>query len=202
MERIGTVRERSATAGFTIAEVVVVLAVIGLVLGFVLLKTGLTVSLSSTARQLIGAMRDAFTAAAVTQRQHRLNFDLDAGTYWITQVTPEGDAPPLDPTLARPVALRGAIKIQDVGTWSQGKVSTGRAAIAFFPAGYSEPAVVHLVDGSLNATTLLLNPLTGDVKVVDHYLDPPGPQPIPERLRPWFLTGAGAAPARGDVGAS
>lgn len=186
------------------AEVVVVLAVIGLVLGFVLPRTGFTVSLAGTARQLIGAMRDAFTAAAVTQRQHRLNFDLDRGAYWITQVMPEGEIPPLDPSLAKPVTLRGGVKIQDVSTWSQGKVSTGRAVIAFFPAGYSEPAAVHLVDGSLNATTLLLNPLTGHVQVLDRYQDPPGPQPIPERLRPWFLTGlfSGAAPARGNAGAS
>lgn len=184
-------RARLPEAGFTLAEILVVLFIIGLVLGFVLPRTGLTVSLSSVTRQLIGAMRDAFTAAAVTQRLHRLHFDLDQGSYWIAQVTSDGERAPLDPSLAKRVTLAGAVKIQDVHTSTQGKVSAGRIAISFFPTGYSEPALVHLVDGGLNASTLMLNPLTGHVQVMDRYVEAPGPQPIPERLRPWFLMGFG-----------
>lgn len=181
--------------GFTMAEVLVVLFVIGIVLGFVLPKSGLIVNLSSATRQLIGTMRDTFIAASVTQRLHRLHFDLNEGSYWVTQVTPEGERAPQDPALARPIALSGPIKLQDVSTGSQGKVSAGRIAIAFFPAGYSDTAVVHLVDGSLNTATLMLNPLTGHVQVLDHYVEAAGPQPIPERLRPWFLMGFGQPPA-------
>ncbi len=184
-----------ANAGFTLVELIVVLVLVGAILGIVLPKTGLTATLPSTSRQLIGAVRDAFTAASVTQTVHRLNFDLTEGRYWITQVTTEGDRPPTDPFLAKPVTLSSRITLQDVSTWQQGKVTTGRAAIQFFPAGRTEPAAIHLADADQNAMTLLLNPLTGHMQVLDRYVDPPGPEPMPERLRPWFLLGFSASPA-------
>ncbi|MDE3118633.1 MAG: prepilin-type N-terminal cleavage/methylation domain-containing protein [Nitrospirota bacterium] len=181
-------------AGFTLVELMVVLVLAGAILGLVLPKTGLTATLPSTSRQLIGAVRDAFTAASVTQTVHRLNFDLTDGRYWITQVTTEGDQPPTDPLLAKPVTLSSRITLQDVSTWQQGKVSTGRATIQFFPAGRAESAAIHLGDSDQNVMTLLLNPLTGHVQILDRYIDPPGPEPIPERLRPWFLLGFSASP--------
>jgi prepilin-type N-terminal cleavage/methylation domain-containing protein len=193
---------KRAERGFTLTELLVVLVVIGTLLGFVLPKTGVTATRGSTSRQLIGAMRDAFMAASVTQRIHRLNLDLNQGTYWITQVTSDGERPPTDPSLMRTVTLPSRIRLQDVSTGTQGKTSNGRAFIQFFPIGRTEPAVIHLADPDMNVTTLLVNPLTGHVQVVDSYVEAPGPQPIPERLRPWFLLGFGQAsapPAPGGV---
>jgi prepilin-type N-terminal cleavage/methylation domain-containing protein len=173
--------------GFTLIEIVVVLVLLGALLGLALSKTGLNAGLPSTSRQLIGAMRDAVSTASVTQRIHRLNLDLNQGSYWITEVTPDGERPPANPLLAQPVVLPSHITLQDVSTWQQGRVSTGRAFIQFFPTGRAEPAVIHLADADQNVTTLRLNPLTGHVQALDHYVEPPGLEPIPERLRPWFL---------------
>lgn len=190
-ERIPFSREPAAgnvpEGGFTLIEIVVVLVLLGTLLGLALSKTGLNAGLPSTSRQLIGAMRDAVSAASATQRSHRLNLDLNRGSYWITEMTPDGEHPPANPLLARPIVLPSRITIQDVSTWQQGRVSTGLAFIQFFPTGRAEPAVIHLTDADQNVTTLRLNPLTGHVQALDHYVDPSGPEPIPERLRPWFL---------------
>ena len=176
-----------AEIGFTLIEVVVVLVLLGVLLGLALSKTGLNAGLPSTSRQLIGAMRDAVSAASLTQRAHRLNLDLTRGSYWITEMTPDGERQPANPLLSRLVVLPSHVTLQDVSTWQQGRVSTGRAFIQFFPTGRAEPAVIHLADADQNMTTLRLNPLTGHVQALDHYVEAPGPEPIPERLRPWFL---------------
>lgn len=188
--------------GFTLIELLVVLVLLGTLLGLVLPRTVLTAGMGSVSRHLIGAMYDAFGAASATRRIHRLNFDLSQGSYWITQVTPDGERPPDDPLLARPVALPAHITLRDVSTRQQGKVASGRAFIQFYPAGRVEPATIHLTDEDQNVTTLRLNPLTGHVQALDRDLDPPGPETIPERLRPWFYlegvrTPGPASPAGG-----
>jgi general secretion pathway protein H len=175
-------------------EIVVVLFLFGVVLAFVLPRTDLTVTVSSSSRQLIGAMRSLFTAASLTQRVHRLYFDLNQGSFWAMQLTAEGERPPSDPSLARRVILPSGIKIQDVNTFQQGKVGSGQAFVQFFPLGRAEQAVIHLADDEQNVLTLMLNPLTGGVRVSNGYVEPTIAEPIPDRLRPYLLVAPSSTP--------
>jgi prepilin-type N-terminal cleavage/methylation domain-containing protein len=185
-----TERGQSPEAGFTFAELVIALALIGLVAMLVLPRLSVgTNSLSAASRQLSGTIRTLFTTASATKRLYRLYLDLDQQSYWTMVVLPEGERSPMASGLAQRIVLPSDIRLLDVVTPAQGKVSTTRATIQFTPGGRTERSTVHLADGDGNVLTLLLNPITGEVRVLDRYAEFPAPQPLPDAIKMAFFPG-------------
>jgi prepilin-type N-terminal cleavage/methylation domain-containing protein len=171
--------------GFTLIEMIVTMALLGLVLAVVMPKVGVAGTLSSSSRQLVGTIESLFTAAVVSKKMYRLYFDLDAQAYWAMLLTTDGDRVPTDPSLAGRRALPSGIRFQDITTSQHGKVAAGRVFVQFFPGGRMEQAVIHLLNQAHESMTLMANPLTGGVKVADHYTEPRA-QPIPQDYYVFF----------------
>lgn len=149
----------SAGCGFTLVEVLVVLAIVGLVFGLTLpkLREMSGVELRSAARRLAGAARYAADQAAVRKSPHRIRFDFEQRTYRVEVA--EGDRWLPDPaTLGRPVRLPGSVRIAAVETGALGRRTDGEAWVEFYPKGYSERAVVQLAVGDDRVYSVEIRP--------------------------------------------
>jgi general secretion pathway protein H len=160
-------------AGFTLFELVVVLFILSLIslVVFPKLEGFLAPDLSGTSRHLIATIRSLHDEAEVSKQIYRLNYDLDAGVYWSSMVSKTEDSPESDPAMIKHVALPDRIRFQDIVTLHQGKVSEGKAFTQFYPSGRVEKTLIHLALDKDQVLTLIINPLTGAVKVYDHYIE-------------------------------
>ena len=134
------------------------------------LQSFLGPDLSGTARHLIATIRHLRDQAEITKQIYRLNYDLDAGEYWAGAVRETEASEETSPAIKR-IALPGRIRFQDVVTLHQGKVTGGKAFTQFYPVGRVEKTLIHLTLDRDQVLTLVINPLTGSVKVYDHYVE-------------------------------
>lgn len=188
-------RASRLSKGFTLLEVVLVLALLTVVFALALPKAGLWQNLSTASRQLIGTIRTASLAATASGLTHRLYLDLDRQEYWLVQAVSGEERVPTDPLLAGRVTLPPSVRVQDCKTARHGLTGVGRVFVEFFPLGRTERAVIHLSDQDSNTRTLVLDPLTADVRALERYEEPPAAEPLPERFRSFALAMLIAPPA-------
>jgi hypothetical protein len=74
-------------------------------------------------------------------------------------------------SLMKKGALPSNLRFMDIMTPTGGKKIDGISDTRFFIHGYVEPTIIHIEDASKNIYTLITNPLTGKVKVLDGYLE-------------------------------
>lgn len=159
--------------GFTLIELAFVLFVIGLVVAVTFPKlTGFgRGDLKRTSRHLIRTVQLLVDRAEATKRLYRLNYDLKKQEYWATVLQGEGEFVSVDPALLTRVTLPEPIRISDVTTLRQGKITEGEAYTQFYPNGLVERTLFHLTDQKKETITLIIQPLTGRVKVLEGYVE-------------------------------
>ncbi len=82
--------------------------------------------------------------------------------------------PDEDLDAGKPQVLPGGVSFARIWTGHQEKPFTsGMAHLHFFPQGWTEPALIELVDDDGDVFTLEVQPLTGRVKVYDRRLEDP-----------------------------
>ncbi len=159
--------------GFTLIELVLVLFILGLVLTAVFPKmisfTG--GDFKRTSRHLIRTVQLLMDRAAATNRLYRLHYDLESQQYWATVLESSGEFSKADPILVQRVSLRDPIRLDDVTTLRQGKVTEGRAFTQFYPSGLVERTLLHLSKGEDDTVTLIIEPLTGRIKIKEGYVE-------------------------------
>ena len=136
--------------------------------------------LKSETRRLAGRATFLFDKAAGQKVVLRLVFDIDRNGYYVTKLDPFAVTPAnVEPTFApdhspgsMPVLLPPDVRIRDVSVEGIGTVDHGIAYCQFYPEGYVDATVVHLMDASGNVMTLAFNPLTGEVAIASADLDP------------------------------
>jgi Tfp pilus assembly protein FimT len=183
MESIATrPREfRHNAAGLTLLELAVVLFLIALMALLVVPSmAGLHVSrLKHESRRLAGRATFLYDQAAANKMVLRLTFDLDAQVYSVTRMDPHSANPVFVPDLedgAAPVTLPADVKLRDVTVEGTGTVTRGTVSCNFYPEGYVDATVVHLVDPAGTVFTLTFQPLTGRVSITRGDLTPKAAQ--------------------------
>jgi prepilin-type N-terminal cleavage/methylation domain-containing protein len=176
---------RAHARGFTLLELAVVMFIMGLMLTLVFPYIGSYRSalLKSESRRLAGRAAYLYDMAAAQKVVYRLLFDLDANGYSVARLDPYAIQPtvsgsnglqsvPLAPMFVpdhgpgkAPVMLGAAVRIRDVTVEGIGTFTRGRIACQFYPEGYVDATLVHLVDASGNVMTLDFMPLTGHVLI-------------------------------------
>ena len=122
-----------------------------------------------TSRHFAGLIQYLAEESSSTKQSYRLYFNLENGAYWAATLKENGEfAEMTDPMVARRV-LPKEISFEDVVTAQQGKVNEGEAFMQFYPVGVDK-AWIHLKQGE-RRWTLVVNPLTGRVKVFNEYVD-------------------------------
>ena len=168
---------RKDRGAFTLLEIMVVIAIIGAVMAIAVPRFGgvFEANLKSGIRKLTGSIKFCFHESVIKQSVIRLNIDPLTNEYWPTILVSSGNIGQFvgaDGTILKRTRLPRGIRFVDVATPHDiFKKEEEDAFITFYPTGYAEKAVIHLADRAERFYTLVVQPLTGDVQILDGYVD-------------------------------
>jgi type II secretory pathway pseudopilin PulG len=161
---------RAGASGFTLLELAVILFIVGLMITIAIPYAGgyRQAQLRSVARRLAGRASYLFDQAEAQKVVLRLIFNLDNESYSVARLDPYAAVPAFAPDngpAGHPVKLPPAIAIRDVTVANVGSFNAGLVATQFYPEGYVDATVIHLIDASGDVMTLAFNPTTGQVLI-------------------------------------
>jgi len=157
--------------GFTLVELGVVLLVLALFSGLVLpnlLGLGER-GLSSTAGRLSSLVKYLYNEAALTGLEHRLIFDLDAGTFEAARVEENGELRHLESGPGKKTRLPENQSFREVRVAGRGSFSRGDVSTWFYPVGWLDETLIHLKSTQGDELTLRLSPLSGTTEIHEGY---------------------------------
>lgn len=151
-------RAPRAMAGFTLLEMIVVILLLTILLGFAIPAfqgRGFSGSRANVARELLSAVQKAKIAALSRQTIHEMHIDLDERRIWVTQAgaARESAAPSRPPS---PWTLPDDTRIALVRFPDKREVRGGEVIVAFYPQGYSDRALIRLRDGGRTDTDVII----------------------------------------------
>jgi prepilin-type N-terminal cleavage/methylation domain-containing protein len=166
-------RGQDRDRGFTLLELAIVIFIMALMFTLVLPYTGgyRRAKLKSEARRLAGRASYLFDEASAQKVFLRLVFDLDHQVYGVMRMDPYAmPTPSYGPdhsSAGAPVTMPPAVAIRDVTVGDLGTFNAGKVATQFYPEGYVDATLIHMIDLSGHVMTLALNPVTGRVIIKD-----------------------------------
>lgn len=162
-------RLNKARGGFTLIELAVTLLVIGVMAGMLVprLPDLGQWRLNSAARRLAGSVTHVYDQSVATQLVYRLTLDMEKGRYYVSLLNTDNQFEKTELPFVTEAQLPYNVKITGADTAGQGAVTGGKAAIHFFPTGFAEFSYIHLEDKNGHELTLVVNPLTGRVKILE-----------------------------------
>ena len=159
--------------GFTLIELSMVLIIIG-VFSFIALPRLTNLmwhgDVKAAVRRLSGAIKYTHNQTAMTKSRHRIMYDLDNSRYWIAVGDANGNFVEDDSVITRMMTLPDKVRIKDVFTQREGEVRHGITYTEFVPNGLIEDTVIHIENDEGMVFTMVIKPLTGDLKVYDRYI--------------------------------
>ncbi|MBN1106590.1 MAG: prepilin-type N-terminal cleavage/methylation domain-containing protein [Deltaproteobacteria bacterium] len=179
MSRTGHSR-KADPRGFSFFELLLVLLILGLFSTLLTLRLeGLFTGgdLRRASREIIGEIARLRGRAAHSRVEQVLRFNLDENCFYpVEKEIGEDDS---TGWTAFPVGFEGSAKrempegveLVDVVLLSGGKVQEGEVDIRFFANGCVESAFIHLRNRAQAVHTLEINPITGQVRIHDCYVD-------------------------------
>jgi prepilin-type N-terminal cleavage/methylation domain-containing protein len=157
-------------SGFTLIELIVVIALMGLMVFFTLPRLGDNPFLDGSkqsSRWLIGKVQALKENAIRKQKQHALHFDLDSGLIWETNESMSMEEIE-DAALNSSYSLPDDLRIIDVEYPQKGKIYSGQAEITFYKAGYTDKVLVHMQEGE-TYMSFLIEPFLSNVEYFEEY---------------------------------
>ncbi len=162
---------RNRSAAFTLIEIMVVIAVMGLIAIVVYPSFGsLSVSrLKLEARRLQSEVQLTYNLATMEKANYRLAFDLESQCYRAERK--QGDVyEAAKNELLLEHCLPDSVWIEELEILDRKLTRTGNEYIYFSPFGYSEPARIYVTNDATDSRsgyTLFTQPATGSVKVYE-----------------------------------
>jgi prepilin-type N-terminal cleavage/methylation domain-containing protein len=157
------------SSGFTLIELIVVLALMGLTLFFSLPRLQNNPFLDdgkTSSRWLMAKVQTLKESALRDQKQYTLHFDLDSGRVWESNEAMSQED--LESAVLNSYALPDDIRIIDIEYPTRGKVYSGQADITFLKAGYTDKALVHMQEGD-TYMSFLIEPFLSEVQFFEKY---------------------------------
>lgn len=158
--------------GFTLIEVMVVMLLISIVLAVVVPRFEggpLQDPMKKFSRWMINTVRELRSAAIQKQETQTLVVDISNQRMWITRESMSEEE--LEAAAEKAFSLYGAIKIVNVKFPGEDAVSTETVGINFYPAGYSDRAVIRLQGDDAERLSFLLEPLLPKLKVFEEWIE-------------------------------
>ena len=155
--------------GFTLLELIVVLALLSIMLVLTVPRFHSTLFLDETktsARWIIGKIQSLKEAAIRDQKQHTLHIDLDTERFWETDGSMSAEA--IESATLNAAPLPDGLKIADIEYPIRGKIDSGQTDITFYKDGHSDKVLIHLQDGA-KYISYLIEPFLSDVTRYETY---------------------------------
>jgi prepilin-type N-terminal cleavage/methylation domain-containing protein len=168
-DRVIALKHR-ANSGFTLLELAVVMFVMGLIMMIALpYINGLKGSeLRSEVRRLASRANYLSQEASAQKVMLRLSFDLNNNRYFVTRLDPFASKPQYVPErgpAGEIVTLPVGIHLRDVWVDGTGVITRGIAVTQYYPGGYVDATVIHLVDDRGEVFTVGIEPNSGRVAI-------------------------------------
>ncbi len=168
MNRKPPANARDRQNGFTLLELIVVVAVLGTVLVLTAPKLrlpGMHGDLDAVARQLIDTHRRLKAQAADRQQRHTLHIDLDRQRLWVSSAGMDEDQ--LAAAAEDGYDLPRDVRIRRVRTAGKETFAVGTRDVAYFPDGHSYLMEIDLSDSDGRSLTLRIEPFLPLARVVN-----------------------------------
>jgi prepilin-type N-terminal cleavage/methylation domain-containing protein len=155
--------------GFTLLELIVVIALLGIMLVFTVPRFHETLFLDETktgSRWIIGKIQALKEAALRNQKQYSLHINLDTEQFWETSASMSAEELEMAALNASP--LPSGLKIADIEYPIRGKITSGQTDITFYKNGTSDKVMIHLQDGD-KYVSYLIEPFLSEVTRYEIY---------------------------------
>lgn len=162
-------------SGYTLIEIAVVLALIGMVMMLVMprLPSSDKENLKISARTLASTLRYLQERAATARTGYYLSLEPGTDGAKIFEIGADGGGKePTDPLLQKP-SLKENIQVADVVVPRLGKVTDGQLRLDVGMGGLRDFVVIHLRSPAGQFWTVMAFPAGGKVKVYEGYQDEP-----------------------------
>ena len=171
------------TSGFTLIELVLVCAIIGIMVGLAATRLDLMVPkyrVRAAAREVASVLKQGKARAAAQGRDVYFEVDLSKGSYWLLAPFPKED-PTADPkeVAARPLeyqavfvrTLPDGVHFIDAIMGDKDKATSGRIRIRLSAFGASSHVILNLINTDDNIVSLKMNGFTGLISYFDEHQD-------------------------------
>ncbi len=168
-------KKKDRGRGFTLMEIIVVVALIGLALGFSIPRFRNAFSPDDArllSQWIMIKVRVLKSRAVEHQRPYSLHVNMDNGRLRVTGESDmeEGEVDEAASETGEETITPEGARILDVEFPAAGKTTSGEARIRFYPTGWSDRAFIHLEDEAGRERSFLIETFLPKVKVYDGYV--------------------------------
>ncbi len=162
----------SMGAGFTLIELMVVMLMITILLAVAIPRfegSLLQDSAKLVTRRIIHTVRALRNRAVQQQKLQSLVIDLDDQRFWATSASMDEQA--AASAAEKAFKLPESIRFMEVQFPHRDPINSGKAKILFYPAGYSDHAVIHVQNDDQERRSYMVEPLLPKVKLMEEWVD-------------------------------
>ncbi|MBI5637972.1 MAG: prepilin-type N-terminal cleavage/methylation domain-containing protein [Nitrospinae bacterium] len=153
--------------GFTLVELLVVMFIISLFTAFTLPRLADIgeLRLNGAARHLGRTITYLYAEAVSSRKVVRLYVDMDKGKYYPATMNSKGEFEKTSFPLFTSGSLGAGLEVKSFVTVFSGAFGGNMAYLHLMPEGFAEKTVIVLGDESGRLVSLIVDPLTGGVRV-------------------------------------
>lgn len=166
-------RRQNTIQGFTLIELMVVMLLISIILAVAIPRFEggwMQDPIKKVSRKMISTVRNARSKTVQTQKQHSLIVDFDAQQLYVVAEATDPEATPGADATAK-FKIPESVTLVDVQYPNSEAISTGSASIHFYPAGYSDYALIRMENSSEERFTFMIQPLLPKVKFYSQWIE-------------------------------